>query len=77
MGGSESKHVINDTQFYVSEHGDKYANLGWISLGFFLAWIVIGAILAFYVNSQIDPKEAKMRSSHTWYVKFFLFDFVN
>ena len=49
MGGGESKSFPSGTQFYTSEHGDKYANLGYISLGFFLAWIVIGAILAIYV----------------------------
>ena len=51
MGGEPSKTVPADTQFYTAEHGDKMANLGWISLGFFLAWIVIGTILALYVNS--------------------------
>ena len=51
MGGSESKEVPTGTQFITNEHGDKYANLGWISLGFFIAWIVLGAILAIYVNS--------------------------
>ena len=70
MGGEASKEIPHNSSFYVAEngHGDKYANIGFISLGFFLFWIVLGTILALYVRSQIDPNEAKMRSSHTWYV---------
>ena len=68
MGAEASKEIPNGSDFFVAEngHGDKFANMGYISLGFFLTWIVFGTILAFYVRSQIDPNEAKMRSSHTW-----------
>ena len=66
MGGETSKTIPKDTDFFVYDHGDKYANLGYISLGFFLAWIVIGTALAIYVYNQISPNEPKMRSSHTW-----------
>mmetsp|Transcript_8611 Transcript_8611/g.14558 ORF Transcript_8611/g.14558 Transcript_8611/m.14558 type:complete len:94 (-) Transcript_8611:192-473(-) len=35
---------------------DKFAMLGWISLGFLIAWPVIGIILAIYVRVQtVDP----------------------
>ena len=65
MGGSESKIVPKNSDFFVKDHGNKYDNLAYISVGFFVAWIVIGTGLAIYVYSQIDPKEQKMRSSHT------------
>ena len=51
MGGSESKTIPKSTNFFTMDHGNKYANLGYISLGFFIAWIVLGLILALYVRS--------------------------
>ena len=66
MGGSESKTIPANTNFFTYDHGDKYQNLWGISLGFFIAWIVLGTILAIYVYTQIDPKEPKMKSSHSW-----------
>ena len=66
MGGTESKNIPMNTDFFVKDHGDKYANLGYISLGLLLAWLVIGIALAIYVYSQISPNEPKMRSSHSW-----------
>lgn len=49
---AEEAVIINEKDlFYTHDHGDKYANLGYISLGFFLGWLVIGTILALYVNS--------------------------
>ena len=50
MGGGESKFIPTKTEFYVADHGDKYKNLGGISAGFFVAWLIIGTILALYVR---------------------------
>ena len=49
MGGSESKHIPKNPDFFVHDHGNKYDNLGYISVGFFVAWLVIGTILSIYV----------------------------
>ena len=48
---AEEIKIITGADFITHDHGDKYANLGYISLGFFLGWLVIGTILACYVNS--------------------------
>ena len=65
MGGSESKTLLEGTDFFVANHGDKYAQMWGITGGFVGAWFIVGIGLSIYVYSQISPKEPKMRSSHS------------
>ena len=65
MGNSGPKPLIKDTDLYVNTHGDKYAQMWGITGGFVGTWFIVGIGLSIYVYSQISPKEAKMRSSHS------------
>ena len=62
---SEEKPMIENSDLFVANHGDKYAQMWGITGGFIGTWFIVGIGLSIYVYSQINPKEAKMRSSHS------------
>ena len=49
---------MGDTDFYVNMNPiDKYQQMGYISLAFFLVWAVFGTGLSFYVRSKFDARD--------------------
>ena len=43
-----------DYTLHTAYHGNKYTNIGYISLGYFLVWIGGGILLLFYVRSHYE-----------------------
>ena len=48
---------VYDQTLFTARHGNKYNNIGYISLGYFLVWIGGGILLLFYVRSHYHPAD--------------------